>query len=491
MTAILGPYGQSLSLLTDLYELTMAYGYWKSGLAGREAVFHLYFRKHPFNGGFTVAAGLAPATAFIRDLRFDASDLDYLRGLLGSDGKPLFSEEFLDYLGGMQFRCNIDAVPEGTIVFPQEPLVRVRGPLLQCQILETALLNIVNFQTLIATKTARICLAAEGEPVLEFGLRRAQGIDGALSASRAAYAGGCAGTSNVLAGKLFGIPVKGTHAHSWIMSFDNEEEAFAAWADAMPNNCIFLVDTYDTLDGVRRAIHAGKVLRERGHEMLGVRLDSGDLVELSAAARQLLDEAGFGKAVIVGSSDLDEAAIADLKRQGSKIAVWGVGTRLVTAHDDPSLGGVYKLGAIRDADGSWSGKVKLSDDMDKTSNPGILQVRRFQIDGRFVADVLYDERQPFEGGMAVHPSGNGQRLPIPAGAEGEDLLQPIFREGLCLHEPPSLPRIRQRLAAEKTGFAPAVLRLSQPETYPVGIDTRLWETKQRLIERYGVSIVST
>src|SRR6266550_5632730 len=299
------------ALLTDLYQLTMAYGYWKSGRAEREAVFHLFFRKSPF--------------------QCTAEDAAFLGTLAGNDDRPLFERAFLEYLRTLRFTCAVDAIPEGTAVFPQEPLLRIQGPILQCQLLETALLNLINFQSLIATKAARVCLAARGEPVLEFGLRRAQGVDGALAASRAAYIGGCAATSNVLAAKLYGIPVRGTHAHSWVMSFDDEREAFRAYAEAMPNNCVFLVDTYDSLEGVRRAVEAGRLLRERGHEMVGIRLDSGDLAWLSVEARKILDEAGFPNAVIVASNDLDEHIIASLKEQGAMINVWGVGTKLVTA----------------------------------------------------------------------------------------------------------------------------------------------------------------
>ena len=473
MTTTLPPYGQSLSLLTDLYELTMACGYWKSGLAEREAVFHLYFRKHPFDGDHTVACGLAQAVAFLRGFHFDASDLKYLRGLRGADGAALLDSSFLNALAELEFRCDVDAIPEGSIVYPQEPLMRVRGPLLQCQILETALLNIINFQTLIATKASRIVQAAHGEPVLEFGLRRAQGIDGGLSASRAAYVGGCAATSNVLAGKLYGIPVRGTHAHSWVMTFDDELAAFEAWARAMPNNCIFLVDTYDSLEGVRRAVQVAVDLRKRGHEMLGVRLDSGDLVELSREARRLLDEAGFSGAKIVASGDLDEHEIARLKAKGATIGVWGVGTRLVTAHDDPALGGVYKLSAIRREDGSWSDRVKLSDDIEKASNPGVLQVRRFSLDGEAIADVIFDERRDLE------------QLPfdIPPEADMEDLLKPVIRDGVCLHEPPGLPRIRRRAEAQQSLFPKQIRR-----TYRVGLELGLEEQKQQLLDRYGVSV---
>jgi nicotinate phosphoribosyltransferase len=256
----------------------MAYGYWKSGKADQEAVFELFFRKPPFQCGFTLAAGLAPAIDFLGAFCFTDDDTAFLRTLEGNDGQPLFDGGFLDYLKNLRFTCDVHAIPEGTVVFPQEPLMRIQGPILQCQLLETAMLNLINFQSLVATKAARVCLATQGEPVLEFGLRRAQGVDGALAASRAAYIGGCDATSNVLAGKLYGIPVRGTHAHSWVMSFDDEREAFLAYAKAMPNNCVFLVDTYDTLEGVRRAVETGRWLREHGHEMTGIRLDSGDLV---------------------------------------------------------------------------------------------------------------------------------------------------------------------------------------------------------------------
>ncbi|MDA1229657.1 MAG: nicotinate phosphoribosyltransferase, partial [Planctomycetota bacterium] len=343
----------SLSLLTDLYQLTMAYGYWQQGKAEQQAVFHLFFRSNPFKGGFVIAAGLEPALEFIRPFRFKPDDVAFLATITGNDNQPLFEPAFLEYLGQLELTLDIDAIPEGTVVFPHAPLLRVRGPILQCQLLETALLNIINFQSLIATKAARIVMAAQSDPVLEFGLRRAQGIDGALAASRAAYIGGCAATSNVLAGKRFGIPVKGTHAHSWVMSFDTELESFSAYAEAMPNNCVFLVDTYDTLEGIRNAITVGNRLRDSGHSMVGIRLDSGDLAWLSIEARKLLDAGGFQDAAIVASNDLDERLIASLKQQGATIGVWGVGTKLVTAYDQPALGGVYKLGAMMDAAGEW------------------------------------------------------------------------------------------------------------------------------------------
>src|SRR5580704_5795263 len=341
------------TLLTDLYQLTMAYGYWKKQMLGHEAVFHLSYRQEPFNGGYAIACGLSDAIDFLQNFVFQPDDLAYLAELRGSDDLCLFETEFLDYLQTLRFACDIDAIPEGNVVFPHEPLLRVRGSLLQCQLFETALLNIINFQTLIATKSARICLAARGSPVMEFGLRRAHGPDGALAASRAAYIGGCVATSNVLAGKVFGIPVRGTHAHSWVMSFQTEYEAFQAYADVMPGNCVFLVDTYNSIEGIRHAVEVGHHLKSIGKDLAGIRLDSGDLAYLSIEARKILDAAGFEDAVIVGSNDLNENIIASLKQQGARINVWGVGTMLVTAYDQPALGGVYKLSAMRKPDGTW------------------------------------------------------------------------------------------------------------------------------------------
>ncbi len=316
-------YHQSLALLTDLYQLTMAQGYWKTGLDTHEAVFDLYFRKQPFQGGFSIACGLGYVCDIIEGFRFTDDDIAYLARLKGNDGQPMFEQAFLDVLAATTFSCDIDAVPEGTAVFPQEPMVRVQGPIMQCQILETALLNSLNCQTLIATKAARVCLAADREPVLEFGLRRAHGIDGALAVSRAAHIGGCSATSNVLAGKLFDIPVRGTHAHSWVMSFDDELTAFKAYAKAMPNNCVLLVDTFDSIQGVHNAVEVGRWLRTQGHDLAGIRLDSGDLAYLSIEARRILDDAGFVDAQIVASNDLDEHIIASLKQQHAAIGVWG------------------------------------------------------------------------------------------------------------------------------------------------------------------------
>lgn len=476
-------YGQSLALLTDLYQLTMAYGYWKLGVGEREAVFHLSFRKHPFNSGFTIACGLHAVIDYLRSLRFDDSDVQYLGGLTGNDGRPLVEPAFLDHLRSMRFACDVDAVPEGTVVFPHEPLVRVRGPILQAQIIETPLLTLTNFQTLIATKSARICLAARGEPVLEFGLRRAQGIDGGVSASRAAYVGGAAATSNLLAGKLFGIPVRGTHAHSWVMSFNTELEAFAAYADVLPNNGVFLVDTYDTLQGVRHAVEVGRKLRARGHEMIGVRLDSGDLAWLSIEARRILDEGGFPGAKILASNDLDEHIINSLKEQGARIGVWGVGTKLATAYDQPALGGVYKLAAVRDAEGRWQYKLKLSEQAAKISTPGVLQVRRYRNPaGEFIADAIYDEELGLtEPVTIIDPLDPTRRRVIEPDAAHEDLLVPVFRAGRLVYDPPTLDAVRARVQQQLAGFHAGVKRFVNPHQYPVGLERRLHELKTDLV----------
>jgi nicotinate phosphoribosyltransferase len=378
----------------------------------------------------------------------------------------------------------VDAIPEGTVVFPHEPLVRVTGPLLQCQLLETALLNMINHQTLIATKAARICLAAGDQPVLEFGLRRAQGIDGSLAASRAAYIGGCAATSNVLAGKLFGIPVRGTHAHSWVMSFDEELAAFEGYARAMPNNCVFLVDTYDTLDGVRNAIRAGRQLREGGHEMVGIRLDSGDLAHLSIEARKLLDRAGFQHAAIVASNDLDEHLIASLKSRGATIAVWGVGTRLATAYDQPALGGVYKLSALKSGNGIWQPKLKLSEQAIKTSTPGILQVRRYRSADGALADMIYNELQGVpDDAVIVDPLDPTHRLRLDRPEASDDLLVPVMRSGAVVYGRPPLEAIRRRSGQQLKMFSGGVLCCDNPRQYPVGLERQLYELKTDLVLR--------
>jgi len=477
-------YNHSLALLTDLYELTMAYGYWKTGRADDEAVFHLFFRQNPFKGGYAIACGLETAINYLNELQFDDSDLEYLGRLSGNDGEPLFEKAFLEYLKAMRFSCDVDAIPEGTIVFPHEPLIRIQGPLMQGQIIETFLLNALNFQTLIATKASRVYLATKGDPVLEFGLRRAQGIDGALTMSRAAYIGGCAATSNVLAGKLFGIPVRGTHAHSWVMSFEDEMESFEAYARAMPNNCVFLVDTYDTLEGVRRAVEVGQQLRERGHEMVGIRLDSGDLAELSIAARKILDKAGFPQAAIVASNDLDEHLITRLKEQGATISVWGVGTKMATAYDQPALGGVYKLAAIRKSDEDWRPVLKLSEQVIKVSNPGVQQVRRFHSNGKNLGDAIYNiEQSPDDAWTTIDPIDATQSQTFPADAEWNDLLVPIFREGQDVYESPPLEAIKKHAATELARFDADIKRFIDASRYPVGLEAGLHNLKSELMSQ--------
>jgi len=480
-------YRPSLGLLTDLYELTMAHGYWKTGLAQREAVFNLFFRENPFGGGYTVACGLADVVELLEQFGFDDQDLGYLSTLRGADGQPLFEPAFLEHLARLRLSCDIDAIAEGTAVFPNEPLLRVQGPLIEAQILESPLLNIINFQTLIATKAARVCSAAGEDPVLEFGLRRAQGIDGALAASRAAYIGGCAATSNVLAGRLLGIPVSGTHAHSWVMLFDSEIEAFEAYAEAMPNNCTFLVDTYDSLQGIDHAIEVGRRLSSRGHELLGIRLDSGDLAFLSDEARRRLDAAGFTEATIAASSDLDERIITSLKQQGAKINVWGVGTRLVTGHEQPALGGVYKLAASRDPGGSWRPKIKLSEQAAKISTPGRLQVRRFSNGPTFVADMIYEVDRPLQTPWTiVDPTDITRRRLIPAAGDPdplpfEELLQPLFRRGKRVAKGPDLAQIRHRTREQMAQLHAGIKRFVNPHSYPVGLEKGLHRFKTEMI----------
>ena len=477
-------YQSNLVLLTDFYQLTMAYAYWKSGKGEQEAVFNLFFRKNPFEGGFTLAAGLDYVVDFCKNFKFEAEDLTYLREMKQKDGSPVFESGFLDYLKEMKFTCDIDAVEEGTVVFPNAPLIRVKGPLIQCQLLETPLLNIINFQTLIATKAARINLAAQGAPVLEFGLRRAQGIDGALAASRASYIGGCTSTSNVMAGKLFGIPVSGTHAHSWIMSFETEIEAFEAYAEAFPDQCVFLVDTYETLHGVKNAIKVGEILRSKGKEMVGIRIDSGDLAYYSVQARQLLDEAGFPNAKIVASNDLDEHIISSLKTQDAAIDVWGVGTKLVTAFDQPALGAVYKLSAVKNAEGMWEPKVKVSQQSLKINVPGIHTIKRYFSNGKAVADMIYLEGQEIDpkGVVIIDPNDATRRKRLmPAFYKEEDLLKPIFKQGELVYQLPSLAAIRERSNLQLEAFDKTHKRLINPHTYPVGLEENLHHLRMELV----------
>ena len=470
-------------MLTDLYQLTMLAAYWRSGVAETEACFGLYFRGAPFSGGFTVAAGLATALEYLRDLRFSADDIAYLATLTGRDGRPLFPAGSLERLRSFRFSGDVVAVPEGTVVFPNEPLLRVTGPIAECQLVETALLNIVNFQTLVATKAARVCQAAGGDPVIEFGLRRAQGPDGALSASRAAYIGGCSGTSNVLAGRRFGIPVGGTHAHSWVMAFDSEAEAFDAYAEALPNNVVLLVDTYDTLDGVRSAIATGRRLREAGQDLIGIRIDSGDLAWLSVRAREMLDEAGFENARIYASNELDEHTIESLKEQGAAIDVWGVGTRLVTAYDQPALGGVYKLSAIRTPGGAWEPRVKVSEQAAKVTTPGLLRVRRFSDEhGTFVGDMIYHELEPPGADcVMVDPADPTRRTSYCESHTAEELHVPVIASGERVYEVPPLKESRARTIEQLGRLDGSHRRFLNPHVYKVGVELGLFERKTALI----------
>ncbi len=475
-------YQTSLSLLTDFYELSMAYGYWKSGKAELESVFSLYFRNNPFNGGFTIAAGLSNVIDYVKSFRFRDDDLEYLASLKNPSGGQMFEDAFLDYLRKMECSCDIDAIPEGTVVFPQEPLIRVKGPIIQAQLFETPFLNLLNFQSLIATKAARVCISTKGDPVLEFGLRRAHGIDGGIAVSRAAYIGGCAATSNVLAGKIYDIPVRGTHAHSWIMSFDSEMEAFEAYADAFPDNSTFLVDTFDTLEGIRKAISVGKKLRKRGYEMAGIRLDSGDLAYLSIVAKKMLEENGFDKARIFASNDLDEYIIRSLKDQGAQVNVWGVGTKLATAYDQPALGGVYKLTAIKKPDKDWEYKLKLSEQAIKISNPGIHNVRRFIKDGEYIGDAIYDVKLGFSSPSSIiDPMDYTRQKKFADDTEQKDLLVPVFKSGKYVYSEPSIHNIRDFAAKELQAFHRGIKRFVNPHQYPVGLEKQLHNLKTKLI----------
>lgn len=463
-------------LHTDLYQITMAQAYWKLGMADVQAAFNLFYRENPFQGGYAICSGLAAVSDFIEQYCFLTEELDYLAILKSANGEPLFLPAFLDYLASLKLSIDLDAIPEGTVVFPKLPLLCVRGSVLQCQLMETTLLNLINFATLIATKAARVCWAAAGDSVVEFGLRRSQGVDGGFTATRAAFVGGVGATSNVLAGQKWGIPVRGTHAHSWIMAFDTEKEAFEAYAKAMPHNAIFLVDTYNSLEGVQHAIEVGKRLTATGHAFSGIRLDSGDLASLSIAARKMLDEAGFKNTHIMGSGDLDEYEILRLKQAGAKLSVWGVGTRLVTGYDQPALGGVYKLVAIQDANGVWKNKAKRSDDPKKQTMPGRVGVRRQIENGFFARDIVYAMSgggdRP-EGDRSEDDRPEGDRLDGDQSGNNRNdelLLQPIFRRGKRIAPLPSLQEIQDKTKSQLKQLPDAFKTLKPAEIYPV-----VWE----------------
>ena len=470
-------------LLTDLYQLTMAQGYWECDSCADAACFHMYFRDYPFKGGFAVACGLSQLADIVDGFSFSEEDVAYLATLEAPGGGALFKPAFLDHLASMELSVDVDAVAEGTIVFPNEPLVRVKGSMLECQLLETPLLNCVNFETLVATKAARICLEANA-PVAEFGLRRAQGAAGGVWASRAAIVGGCASTSNVLAGKLFGVPVSGTHAHSWVMSFPDELTAFRAYAQAMPRNCVLLVDTYDVEQGVRNAITVGLEMRERGERLAGIRIDSGDLAWLAKMARRMLDEVGLDDVGIVLSSDLDEYAIRSIRNEGAQVASWGVGTRLATAYDQPTLGGVYKLSATRAAGGAWVDRIKMTESASKLTIPGVLDVRRYYHEGgRIAGDMVFDVNAGVDDRQIIVDPCDDMRRKNLAGKRFETLLEPLARDGRTV----LAPELRDAMAARKrTAAGLATLDASQkrmlnPHTYPVGLERTLFERRHDLV----------
>lgn len=473
-------YRDSLSLLTDLYQLTMVYGYWKAGLAEQKAVFHLNFRRWPFKGGFAIAAGLETAVRFLEELRFEEDDLRYLASLKSQGEKPLFEKPFIDFLKDFSFSCDIDAMEEGSLVFPHEPFLRVKGPIWQAQMLESPLLNLLNFQTLIATKSARICLAASPDPVIEFGMRRAQGIDGALSASRAAYIGGCEGTSDLLAGKLFGIPMRGTHAHSWVMAFDEEGEAFETFAKILPDNCVLLIDTYDSIEGAKRAVEVARALP---FNLYGVRLDSGDLARLSIEIRAILDGAGYFQTKIMASNELDEYLIRDLKQQGARIDIWGVGTNLVTGKEQPALDGVYKLSALQNERGEWQPKLKVSEQTAKSTTPGMLQVRRYFKGPFYAGDIVYDELDGFSEPLSGIDHFDPNRRETFAGLAYEELLKPIFRGGRRVYRLPPLQGIRSKAARELERLPASMERFTNPQPYFSGLERGLYQKKLALIAK--------
>lgn len=460
------------SLGTDLYELTMACGYWKLGIDQRRAVFQMTFRRNPFGGAFTVSCGQHVLADFLAGFRFSDNDIEYLRRCHTATGERLFPDEFLDYLARLQFTCDVEALPEGCLAFPGEPLVRVTGPLLQAQLIETPLLCLMNFSSLVASKAARVCLAAQGDTVLDFGLRRAQGLDGGLSASRAAFVGGCAGTSNVLAGKLFDdIPVRGTHAHSWVMVFDSEREAFQRYAEVMPQNGILLVDTYDTAEGIQNAIRTAETFRRQGGRLVAIRLDSGDLAALSRFARSRLDEAGLNEVKIVASGDLDEYRIADLKQKQAPIDLWGVGTRLVTGYDDPALTGVYKLVAVENEAGEMRPRFKFSEEPGKQSPPGPVQVERHICNGQMVADMLFaDDQPPAADEKAWHLPEFDAAYQASGGTARRRLLEPLLSGGKPVDErSETLSDMRRRVQKQLQTLPEACRRLRDPATYPVTV----------------------
>ncbi|MDR1766660.1 MAG: nicotinate phosphoribosyltransferase [Lachnospiraceae bacterium] len=478
---------KNLSLLTDLYELTMMQGYFRAKDANKTVVFDMFFRSNPFGGAYAICAGLAQLIEYIENLRFTPEDVDYLRTT------GLFADDFLEYLLGFRFSGDIYAIPEGTVVFPREPLVKVIGPIMEAQLVETALLNLINHQSLIATKASRVVYAAKGDGVMEFGLRRAQGPDAGIYGARAAVIGGCVGTSNVLCGQLFGVPVKGTHAHSWIMSFPDELTAFRTYARLYPGACILLVDTYDTLQsGVPNAIKVFKEMKEAGTPLtyFGIRLDSGDLAYLSKRAKEMLDEAGFPDAVISASNDLDEYLIESLKRQGATINSWGVGTNLITSKDCPSFGGVYKLAAIQETDGTFTPKIKVSENAEKITNPGnknIFRIYRKDV-GKIIADLIALEDEEIETGKSLllfDPIETWKKTHLaPNSFTVRPLFVPVFKGGQCVYTSPTVMELRETCKKELATLWEESLRFVNPHNVHVDLTRKLWNLRKELLDRY-------
>ncbi|MCI5511161.1 MAG: nicotinate phosphoribosyltransferase [Oliverpabstia sp.] len=478
-----------LTLLTDLYELTMMQGYFKNP-TDQIVVFDAFYRKNPCDGGYAIAAGLEQIIEYIRDLHFTPDDVDYLRSL------KIFDEDFLEYLRGFHFTGDIYAIPEGTVVFPREPLLKVVAPILEAQLVETAILNIINHQSLIATKAARVVYAAQGDGIMEFGLRRAQGPDAGIYGARAAVIAGCVGTSNVLTGKMFNVPVKGTHAHSWIMSFPDEYTAFKTYAEMYPNACILLVDTYDVLDsGVPNAIRVFREMKEKYPDFknYGIRIDSGDLAYLSKKAYKMLDEAGFGDAIISASSDLDEYLIDSLKAQGAKINSWGVGTNLITSKDCPAFGGVYKLAAIKDkGDKDFIPKIKLSENTEKITNPGNKTIYRIydketgkiRADLICLADEVFDENEDM---IIFDPLETWKKTKIKGGSYTlRELLVPVFQKGLCVYTSPSVMEMQAICRKEQETLWPETRRLVNPHHVYVDLSDKLYKVKSELLEEMSM-----
>lgn len=476
-----------LTLLTDLYELTMMQGYFKSG-SNETVVFDAFYRTNPCNGGYAVCAGLEQIMEYIRDLHFSAEDIAYLRAL------GIFDEDFLEYLSAFRFSGDIYAIPEGTIIFPREPLLKVIAPIMEAQLIETAILNILNHQSLIATKAARVCYAADGDSVMEFGLRRAQGPDAGVYGARAAVIGGCCGTSNVLCGQMFDVPVKGTHAHSWIMSFPDEYTAFKKYAELYPSACILLVDTYDTLtSGVPNAVRVFTELREAGVPLTfyGIRMDSGDLAYLSKIVRRMLDEAGFPDAVISASNDLDEYLIETLKAQGARITSWGVGTNLITSKDCPAFGGVYKLAAIQDEQGNFLPKIKLSENTEKVTNPGNKTVYRIyeKDSGKIKADLICLAGETFDTARDLRLFDSletWKRTTLKAGTYTmRELLIPIFKQGTCIYESPSVMEIQRYCNKEKETLWNETKRFANPHEVYVDLSDELFDMKRKILNKFS------